>query len=126
MTYTKPMIDLIREIRRRVPVDAKPSIKLANPEILDELLVLYRNSSDNIFKALVRDLMSMAGGDWSSRLESTAQSSFDDGQGRLIARVYRGQTSLVEALSAKGESPADDDSRRQERRKRVYRGQVIG
>lgn len=120
MTYTKPMIDLMREIRRRVPADDKPSIKLANPDVLSELITIYRATSDNILRALVRDLMAMAGGDWSTRLEVDVTPPVENKE-RFITRVYRGQTTLVEAMGGSGES----EERRQERRKRVYRGQVI-
>lgn len=65
---TKPMIDIIREIRRRSSDDVKDSIKLANPNIIDELIVLYHNSNDPIVIALVKELCVLAGPPWSLML----------------------------------------------------------
>ena len=58
---TKPMIDLIREIRRRSPDDVKNNIKLSNPDLIDELIVLYHKSNDQIFIALMKELCVLAG-----------------------------------------------------------------
>jgi len=58
---TKPMIDLIREIRRRSSDDVKDSIKFSNPNIIDELIVLYHQSNDQIFIALIKELCVLAG-----------------------------------------------------------------
>jgi len=98
MNYTKPMIDVVREIRRRTPANDKPSIKLANPELLQELIELYHQTSDNVFRALTRELLNMAGTPWPARL--TGQPPTVE---RYSTRVYRGQTRLVER-SAHAES----------------------
>lgn len=70
MQYTKAIVDLIQEARRRAPSEDKPSIKLANPDVLFELLRLYQKSSDAIFKALVKEVFNLAGDPWPERLEA--------------------------------------------------------
>lgn len=39
--YDRAMIALLREIRRHVASEVKPSIKLANPDLLYELRDIY-------------------------------------------------------------------------------------
>jgi hypothetical protein len=112
VNFSKEMIDLIREIRKRVPSDTKPSIKLANPELFDEIRDCYAASSDNILKALTRELFSMAGPEvsLSGNNANTPES--------LVSKIYRGQHSLVPAKS-KEEASASNKP------KRIYRGRVV-
>lgn len=84
------MIDLTQEIRRRVPSEDKPGIKLANPELFDELVRLYRSSKDNVMRALTRELMIMAGDGWLERLDQD-----DLPKTAYTTHTYRGQTQLV-------------------------------
>ncbi len=124
VNFNKPMIDLVREIRRRVPAQAKPGIKLANPELLDELLPVYRSSSDTVTRTLIKELYSLAGDEWSQRLTApdtdpqgaTGDAQPGDGK-RYVTQVYRGQTRLVEVAPAEQPEPVET--------KRVYRGQVV-
>lgn len=122
------MIDLVREIRRRAPADAKPSIKLANPDLLDEMVPWYQQSNDAVVKALIKELFALAGSKWSAKLEqlpaadsqtSAKSSKLDsfvkDGK-RYITKVYRGQTQLVEV----NDTPAPSASSQ-----RIYRGQLV-
>ena len=68
MNFTKQMIDLVKEIRRRASSEAKPGIKLANPELLEELIPVYQLSTDTVTKALIKELFFVAGEDWPQRL----------------------------------------------------------
>jgi len=61
MDMTKPMIDLIREIRRRSSDEVKGSIKFSNPNLIDELIVLHHKSNDPILIALMKELCALAG-----------------------------------------------------------------
>ena len=45
------MIELVYEIRRRVPSELKPGVKLANPELFDELRDFYFKRADAVAKA---------------------------------------------------------------------------
>lgn len=112
MNFDKPMIDLVREIRRRAPSDSKPGIKLANPDLLHELLPIHQNSSDTVTKTLIKELFIMAGGPWPQALEQTQAP-----QERFITKVYRGQTQLVPSLKEK-----QTDT---EKPQRIYRGQPV-
>lgn len=113
VNYDKPMIDLVQEIRRRVPSDDKPSIKLANPDLLSELIILYQKSKDNVMKALTRELMIMAGEGWEQKLVSNTVP-----KGKYTTHTYRGQTQLVEK-----DIPPTPPTPKE--KKRFYRGQEV-
>lgn len=113
MQYTKPMIELVFEIRRRVPAELKPSVKLANPELFQELATYFHASRDVISQTLIKELLQMAGDPWDSYLEDKARESGP----RQVTKVYRGQVTLEDA-------PREEESAKP-KTKRVYRGQVI-
>lgn len=118
------MIDLVRELRKRAPSDAKPGLKLANPEMMSDVIDWYNQSNDVVVKALVKELCLHAGAEWLERLSQGVSS--DSAQGelthtrekRFITRTYRGQTSLIEA-------PSQQESRQKQTVQRVYRGCAI-
>ena len=114
MNISKPMIDLIKEIRRRCPSDIKPSIKLANPDVIDEILVLYHESSDTIFKALVKELCHIAGSPWVESLTKP-----QDNAGQFITKTYRGQT-IYEPINTEVK---EKDTR--QKSVKMYRGVAI-
>jgi len=107
------MIELVFEIRRRVPSDIKPSIKLANPDLLQELITYYRGSRDVVTKALTKELVHLAGAPWPDRLENKSL----DAPTRQVTKVYRGQVTLVEAPSP--------DKPKKVSPNRIYRGQIM-
>ena len=121
MQYTKAIVDLIQEARRRAPSEDKPSIKLANPDVLFELLRLYQNSSDAIFKALVKEVFHLAGDPWPERLEAKPDEkkggSENEAPEGYVVKVYRGQTVL--------ERKASKEKQQSSRPKRMYRGQIV-
>lgn len=114
MNFDKSMIDLVREIRRRAPADDKPGIKLANPDLLHELLELHHHCADIITKTLIKELFAMAGDPWPQLLESPTP--HEDPDIRYITKVYRGQTQLV---------PAKDNDNQPKKPQRIYRGQIV-
>ncbi|GAB2189651.1 hypothetical protein [Sessilibacter sp. MAH2] len=115
MQYTKAIVDLIQEARRRAPSEFKPSIKLANPEVLSILLDLYKKSTDSVFKALVKEVFSLAGGVWSTRIGELEQTGKVDVEESYSVKVYRGQTRLEPKT-------ASEDIKKP---KMVYRGRVV-
>lgn len=118
MDMTKPMIDLIREIRRRSSDDVKNSIKFANPDVIDELIVLYHESNDPVFIALVKELCVLAGPPWSLSLSGEQEIPIDEPQ-KFKTKVYRGQTTLepINNNSVEEEEP--------DKPVRMYRGHPI-
>lgn len=113
MQYSKPMIDLVLELRRRAPSELKPGIKLANPDLFYELAEYFHQSHDTVTRALIKELFQMAGSDWPARLEKP------DEKVPQQVKVYRGQVSLTESRKpAQAPQPSD-------RPHRVYRGQVV-
>lgn len=131
MQYTKPMIDLVYEIRRRVNADMKPSVKMANPEMLRELVDYHHHTKDTITKTLIKELLFLAGDQWQKLLEPAASNAE-----RLlelpkqVVKVYRGQTTLVEAqhaatdIAIRGELLVKDISP-QAKPVRMYRGHPV-
>ncbi len=99
MQYTKPMIDLVYEIRRRVEPDMKPGVKMANPELLKELADYYQSAKDTIIKTLIKELLSLAGTDWLALIQPApmAEAKAEHGLPKQVVKVYRGQTILVDA-----------------------------
>lgn len=113
MQYSKPMIELVFEIRRFVSSDLKPSIKLANPELFSELQRLYHNAADAVTRALIKELFNLAGSPWPDRLESNEPST------PQTLRVYRGGTQLIDKPTSETPKAAI------KRKTRIYRGQVV-
>ncbi len=120
MQYTKPMVDLVYEIRRRVDSAMKPSVKMANPDVLKELADYHHNSKDTITKALIKELLFMAGQEWAALLEPVNNTEKSDIP-RQIVKVYRGQTILQDAASPTATSTTQDP----EKPVRMYRGNPI-
>ena len=86
MQFTKPMIELTYEIRRYCPSDLKPAIKLANPELFQELQQHYQQGASVVCKALIKELFELAGDPWPNRLQGQQQAV-----PKQSIRVYRGQ-----------------------------------
>lgn len=101
MRFNKHMIDLLREIRRRVPSHQKPAIKLANPELISELYDAFEQSRDSICKVLIREFI--------EQNRSLDEPLYDINANRKV-----GITKLPQAEKNKDNRP-----------KRVYRGQII-
>ena len=114
MIFTKPMIDLVQEIRKRVPSEHKSSIKLSDPNLLNVLIPIHRSCSDAILQALLKDLFFKAGEDWLDKLEAG-----EIQKEKYVTRVYRGQVQLVPVSKETSEKASVKTSRK------VYRGQVI-
>ncbi len=107
MQYTKPMIDLVYEIRRRVDADMKPSVKMANPEMLKELADYHHHTKDTITKTLIKELLFLAGDQWQQLLEPAPANAVKTQEiPKQIVKIYRGQTTLVEAQHSAEEGVA--------------------
>lgn len=115
MQYTKPMVDLVYEIRRRVDAAMKPSVKMANPDLLKELADYHHQAKDTITKALIKELLFMAGPDWAVLLEPVVNDETKE-LPRQVVKVYRGQTIL---------QAAQDPNAAAEKPVRMYRGNPI-
>lgn len=115
MQFSKSMIDLVYEIRRRVDAGMKPGVKLANPEMLLELAEYYRRSADVVTKALIKELLHLAGDQWAELIDERKEAPAPPKQ---TVKVYRGQVSLVDA-------PAPDEAETPPKPQRIYRGQIV-
>lgn len=113
MQFTKPMIELVYEIRRFGPSELKPDIKLANPELFNVLHEHYHHGANAVNKALIKELFHLAGSPWPERLAAA-----DASKPTQTVRVYRGQVQVED-------KPVERAKTEESRKKRVYRGQVI-
>ena len=120
MQYTRPMIDLVYEIRRRVDTGLKPGIKLANPDMLKELADYYLQTRDTVSKVLIKELLTQAGDEW-LELISPTKSSDTPSINRPLVKVYRGQTMLVESRAV----PSEQQRVTGDRPLRMYRGAPV-
>ncbi|WP_111642709.1 hypothetical protein [Marinimicrobium alkaliphilum] len=111
MQYTRAMIELVYEIRRRVPSDMKPSIKMANPDMFHELAAFYHQSKDVISKTLIKELFELAGEPWTGVL-----AAHQPELPKQTTKVYRGQVTLTDS------KPSGDTAAKP---KRMYRGRAI-
>ncbi|WP_317931264.1 hypothetical protein [Halioxenophilus sp. WMMB6] len=117
MQFTKPMIDLVYEIRRRIRAELKAEVKLANPELLSMLVrSFHEDKPDAVCRALIKELMALAGGEWPVRLEDPASVDAK----RMVVGAYRGTVSHEEPKVA---APAGGEAGRKP--VRIYRGRVI-
>ena len=125
MQYSKPMIELVYEIRRCVPSEMKPGVKLANPQLFVELSEHYRSNAKTVTKALIKELFTLAGEDWPNYLTEPPKPVQ-----RHNNKAYRGVVSLTAAEvdndTSNSEHAMDQDNTNNAiRKKRIYRGQVI-
>lgn len=125
MQYTKPMIDLVYEIRRRVDADMKPSVKMANPELLKELAGYHQQTKDTITKTLIKELLYQAGEQWQQLLEPVKPEAAKTPEiPKQVVKVYRGQTILVDA-PPRNEIPINGIPPAAAKPVRMYRGHPI-
>ena len=115
MLYTKPMIELVMQIRKWMPSELKPDVKLANPNLFNILAQHYHNNCEVLTKALIKELFSLAGENWPELLTSQAAP-----KPKSRIKVYRGQTTL-EAKPAQ----ITKDTNTPTKSTRFYRGVAI-
>ena len=118
MNYSKAMIDLISEARRRAPSDDKPSIKLANPDVLTELNKIYHHSNDTVLRVIIKETFQLAGGHWPEKLAEPIEEEEVTNGPRFITKVYRGQTQLIEVAP-------EGSNTHKEKTVRMYRGHAV-
>lgn len=118
MQFSRPMIELVFEIRRRVDSEMKPGVKLANPQMMQELAELYQRGADVIIKALIKELFTLAGEDWLDVLEHPEIQAQ-----KQSMKMYRGQAALTDQPTVPKEPV--EEVRQTAKPVRIYRGQII-
>lgn len=112
MMYTKSMIEHVQQIRKMLPNDMRPQIRLANPDLLDQLSELYWELPDLLIKEKIERLMHQAGPAWADLLQR------QDKPHPRASRTYRG----VELPETPKQKP---DRKNPHKSKLMYRGQPI-
>jgi hypothetical protein len=119
MQYTKPMIELVMQIRKWMPSELKPDVKLANPNLFNILALHYHDNCEIVAQALIKELFTLAGENWMDLLISKQTP-----QPKAAVKVYRGQTRLEEKPVQPNK--ADQQSETPVKKKaRFYRGVEI-
>ena len=113
MNFTRAMIDLAKEIRRRAPSEIKPTLKMANPEFFNDLSELFKNTNDAVLKALIKEICELAGDPWSKVLEEPEKKP-------AVLRAYRGQIEYAEP-----EHASQSATEKKSTTVRIYRGQIV-
>ena len=94
MLYSKGMIELVFEVRRRIEPDWKSRIKLTSPSLLDDLARYHPQCDDPIVRALIAELLSLARDqgeqvrDYSITPQRSRPSS--ESESGRVPRYYRG------------------------------------
>lgn len=125
MQYSRPMIKLLYEIRRRIHSDLKPDIKLSNPELFNQLAENFYSSNCIVIKALTREFFSLAGEPWNTLLDTPANEPSNH-----VVKVYRGQISLEPTFTVPETQPPESEKKSLtesalQKPVRIYRGQII-
>lgn len=115
MQYSRPMIDLVMQIRKFVPSGLKPEVKLANPELFNILIGFYHNNTNTVTNALIKELFFLAGDSWSQRLQN--DSGLQETKKQTM-RVYRGQIQVNDTVNP-------EENTKKKATKKVYRGQIV-
>lgn len=115
-SYSRSMIELVYEIRKRIESDLKPGVKLANPDLLMELAHYFPSCKDAILKALIKELMELAGEEWQKQLVLPSARQ----ENRHTLKAYRGSMSVETSPS-----PPIPEAPKKSGAKMVYRGCVI-
>lgn len=118
-TYNRAMIELVYEIRRKIESEHKPSIKLANPDLLITLVVYYQECENAILKALIKELMCYAGERWEQQLANVLDTSMIQNH---EVNVYRGSTSIKDKPFNHAETQKNISNTKSGL---IYRGQVV-
>lgn len=124
MQYNKAMIDLVNRLRRAAPPEEVHRVKLANPELMRDLIAIA-GRGDDLFRSLVAQLCELAGPPWPSRFHGEEETPAEKPK-KKRSMFYRGQE--MPESAAEGTPQKSDSSGSKEKSKkikRVYRGQVI-
>jgi hypothetical protein len=90
MQYSKAMIKLVYQIRKHVPDNLKPAIKLANPALF-HVLQSHHARGSNVARGLINELFTLAGSNWSAQLDPVNKCLEQP-----PVKVYRGQVLSIE------------------------------
>lgn len=112
MQYTKPMIDLVLLIRKTAPTHIKSQIKLANPDLLEQLINIYPNLEGRGLRSLVVELMTLAGPDWVAELKARSRITTASARPTPAPLLQEGSAPLALSPHVKP-------------RTKIYRGQVV-
>lgn len=115
MMYTRSMIEHVQQIRKMLPIDMRPHVRLANPDLLDQLSDLYWELQDKLIKEKIEKLMSLAGPAWLDLLHNRQQSS------EHTRCTYRG-VALPDTPARTAKTASSENAGK---RKLMYRGQPV-
>lgn len=74
LNIDRPMVSLFFEIKRNMPFDQRKDMKIAAPNIGEQLVSIYRDSNNKSLKGLIENFMEHAGQGWAQRLNAPKKS----------------------------------------------------
>lgn len=74
MNIDRPMVSLFFEIKRNMPANEREEMKIASPDVGDQLVAIYQDSDDKALKQLIETFMNRAGSDWAKQLSKPKKS----------------------------------------------------
>ena len=113
MHFTKPVIDLIFDIRRIAPLEVRPKIKLSNPKLLVLLIEIYKQYDQASLQLRIKQLITVA--------EPTLMTMISDQEQQPTKRMYRGQP----IAQSEGERSSVVQNHPGKRTPIIYRGQKL-
>jgi len=111
MTYTKPMIDLVQELRKRLNQELGVKVRISDPDLLTHMCEYYRRSANEATQSLIKELLGMAGKAWLDIVSGPAKSP--------TGKMYRGQPVLTD------KPPVSKGGGNSTAKPRMYRGQIV-
>lgn len=101
MQLAKPHIDLIQQIRHQYEGDTRRSIKFADHDVIDKILLLYPQATNPELLALIESLCTLAGEPWVSTLadlkNNHSHAHHSPQPKKQSERVYQGIKYYVDA-----------------------------
>lgn len=135
MKYTKSVIALVFEIRKKVPPQFRDNIKLSNPQLDIEFIGLYKTTDDVIVQALIKEVLLQMGSESIGLIspQTSQTNKTQKNKPRKKVKIYRGKEIEMDNLEASEEPPilktlasskVNEDGQRK-KAKRIYRGKVV-
>ncbi len=87
LNIDRAMVSLFFEIKRNMPYEQREEMKISSPTIGTSLVKLYRSSSNQALKRLIRDFMQHAGDDWLAKIAKPKKAKRLFSKSALFARV---------------------------------------
>jgi hypothetical protein len=70
MSIDRPMVQLFFQIKRLMPTESQQNMKIASPDIAEQLIDIYVASKNASIRTLIELFMERAGNPWTAKLKN--------------------------------------------------------